>query len=348
MSTYQSNFFDLADRLNVLTRLQDPLVDLKRVVDFELFRPIINAAGAQSGSSTAGRKGFDAVFMFKILIIQRLYNLSDEQAEYQINDRYSFQRFLGMSPSCTVPDFSTVWRFRQKLTDANAIKPLFDTFTKFLEDKGVITKVGTIIDASFVEVPRQRNTREENELIKNGEVPKAWLNHPSKLAQKDTDARWTKKNDETFFGYKNHVLADAESGHITDYAVTDAAVHDSQPFPDLVKNVASGEALFADSAYTSAKTDTQLQEQGVQNFVHAKAARNRPLTKLQIELNRLKSQIRCRIEHIFGCVENSMGGPELEYIGILRNSTGIGLSNLTYNILHYVRSVKKTEVMAMA
>lgn len=346
MDFYQPSFFDHSERLNALTRLNDPLVDLKRLIDFEIFRPILTPALNKAKTSSAGRKAFDPVFMFKILIIQRLYNLSDEQAEFQINDRNSFQRFLGIKPGGKVPDFSTIWRFREALTEAEAVKPLFDAFTKSLEDRGILTKVGSIVDASFVEVPRQRNTRDENELVKDGKVPEAWKNHPSKLAQKDMDARWTKKNDETFFGYKNHVLADAESSMIRDYTVTDASVHDSQPFPALIKNVGAGESLFGDSAYTSAKTDAQLEEQGVQNFIHHKAFRNRPLSKSQNDQNRVKSQVRCLIEHIFGCVENSMGGPELEYIGLRRIATGIGLSNLAYNILNFVRITRMAPVMS--
>lgn len=348
MDIYQPSFFDEADRLAKLTRLKDPLVELKRHIDFELFRPQLAEVFTKERKSAAGRKAYDVVFMFKILILQRLYNLSDEQAEYQINDRHSFQRFLGLRLGTSVPDFSTVWLFREALTKAEVIKPLFDTFGATLEKHGVITKVGTIVDASFVEVPRQRNTKEENEMIKDGKVPPEWTEKPRKLCQKDTEARWTKKNKETFYGYKNHVRADAEHVIITDYTVSDAAVHDSQELPNLVNIEKSASVLFADSAYKSAKTDQTLTDLGIENCVHEKGARNRPLNEIQKELNRLKSQIRCKIEHIFGCVENSMGGPEQEYIGLARNTTGIGLSNLAYNFLRYVQLVKLGRVPAMA
>lgn len=348
MEIYQPSFFDEADRLAKLTKLRDPLVELKRHIDFELFRPQLSEVFVKERKSAAGRKAYDVVFMFKILILQRLYSLSDKQAEYQINDRHSFQRFLGLYLGGSVPDFSTVWLFREALTKAETIKPLFDTFGATLEKQGVITKAGTIVDASFVEVPRQRNTREENEMIKKGEVPPEWTNQPKKLAQKDTDARWTKKNEETFYGYKNHVRADAESVIITDYKVSDASVHDSQELPNLVNEEKVAGALFADSAYKSAKTDQTLDDLGVKNFVHEKGSRNKPLNELHKKLNRLKSQIRCKIEHIFGCVENTMGGPEQEYIGLARNSTGIGLSNLAYNFLRYTQLIKLRRVPAMA
>ena len=340
MEIYQPIFFDEADRLAKLTKLNDPLVELQRNIDFELFRPQLSVVFVKDRKSAAGRKAYDVVFMFKILILQRVYNISDEQAEFQINDRYTFQRFLGLRLGSTVPDFSTVWLFREALTKAGVIKSLFDTFGKMLENQGVITKTGSIVDASFVEVPRQRNTKEENEMIKNGNVPNDWAKQPRKLCQKDTDARWTKKNNETYYGYKNHVRADAESGIITDYTITDASVHDSQELSALVNENKLAEVLFADSAYKSAKTDVALDKLGIKNFIHEKGARNRPLSELHKGLNRLKSQIRCKIEHIFGCVENSMGGPEQEYIGLNRNSTGIGLSNLAYNLLRYIQLIK--------
>jgi IS5 family transposase len=347
MITYQPSFFDESDRLAKLTKLSDPLVDLNRYIDFEVFRQRLEAAVSKPKESAAGRKPYDAVMMFKILILQRCYNLSDEQVEYQINDRCSFQRFLGMHLGSTVPDFTTVWGFREALSKAGAIKPLFDAFNAVLEAHGVITKTGTIVDASFVDVPRQRNTREENKMVKEGKVPEAWKSQPHKLRQKDVDARWAKKNQETHFGYKNHVRADADSVIITDYTVTDAAVHDSQPLWDLIGPDDQNENVFADSAYKSAATDQALDELEINNFIHEKGARNRPLNELQLQINRIKSQVRCRIEHIFGHVENSMGGPELEYIGLRRISAGIGLSNLTYNLKRYVQLVRLGRVPAL-
>jgi IS5 family transposase len=346
MTIYQPSFFDEAERLAKLTKLKDPLETLKQHIDFEIFRPKLYEVFNKNRKSGAGRKGYDAVLMFKILILQRLYNLSDEQTEFQINDRQSFQRFLGLHLGSAVPDFSTVWLFREALTKAEAIKPLFDIYGAILEKQGVVTKAGTIVDASFVEVPRQRNTREENELIKQGQTPPDWKKQPHKLSQKDLEARWTKKNHETFYGYKNHVRADADSALITDYTVTDAAVHDSQALPELIGPQNRGETLFADSAYKSAQTDAQLTDLGITNYVHEKAVRNRPLHSLQKEFNRLKSQVRCRIEHIFGCVENSMGGPELEYIGLARIRTGIGLSNLAYNLLRHGQLIRLGRVPA--
>jgi transposase, IS5 family len=348
MDPYQPSFFDEADRMSALNRLNDPLVQLKRHIDFELFRPQLAAVFHKEKTTTVGRKAYDVVLMFKILLLQRLYNLSDEQVEFQITDRHSFTRFLDLHLGSAVPDYSTVWRFREALTEAGTIKQLFQTFTATLEEKGVITRNGTIVDASFVEVPRQRNSREENQLLKDGQVPEAWKSQPDKLRQKDVDARWTKKNQESHYGYKNHVRADADSALITDYAVTPASVHDSQQLPVLIGPQQRGENLFADSAYASAATDRRLEGLGINNYVHEKAARNRPLNATHKNLNRVKSQVRCLVEHIFGCVENSMGGPQLEYIGLRRITTGVGLTNLAYNMLRWVQLIRLDRVPTMA
>ena len=166
----------------------------------------------------------------------------------------------------------------------------------------MITRAGTIVDASIVEVPRQRNSREENRLIMAGQRPEAWQTNPDKLWQKDVDARWTKKNLENHSGYKNHGRADADSALITDHVVTPASVHDSQELATLIGPPQAGENLFADSADASAATDRTLAELGINNYVHEKGARNRPLTETKKGLNQVKSQVRCLVEHVFGCV----------------------------------------------
>jgi IS5 family transposase len=331
-TTYQMGFFDHAGQLARLDKLGDKLAELSRIVDFEMFRAPIEKALGITPRTGAGRPAFDCIFLFRILLLQRFYNLSDQQIEYQINDRLSFQRFLGLDPSDPAPDYTTVWLFREKLSLAGAIKPLFDLFVQKLGEHGLIAKEGVIIDATFVEVPRQRNTREENALLKHGQIPPAWEKQPRKLCQKDTDARWVKKGGESYFGYKNHNMDEMKNQFIVDYIDTDAAVHDSQPFPKFVKRIPCGSACFADSAYKSKKTDALLDTLGIKNFMLEKATRGHPLSEARKALNHLKSKIRCLCEHVFGFMENSMGGPRLEYIGKRRIGAGIGLTNLAYNI----------------
>ena len=185
--------------------------------------------------------------MFKILVLQRLFNLSDDQTEYQITDRMSFQRFIGLSLGERVPDAKTIWLFRDTLAQNGIIRDIYAMFNNMLASKGIITHTGTIVDATFVDAPRQRNSGDENDRIKNWKTPKEWEENPKKLAQKDTDARWTKKNDETHYGYKDHVKVDADSKIITDYATTSANVHDSNEFTEFLNE--EDKVVYADSAY---------------------------------------------------------------------------------------------------
>ncbi|MDO5396449.1 MAG: IS5 family transposase [bacterium] len=330
----QIGFFDEENRLDKISNLGDPLETLKRTINWEMFRAVLTHACRKENTGRGGRPPYDVVMMFKIIVLQRLYNLSDDQTEYQINDRMSFMRFLELNLCDAVPDAKTIWKFKNDLAEAGAMEELFCLFDKQLENEGIITHSGTIIDATFVDAPRQRNTRDENKKIKAGEVPEEWENpeNAHKLAQKDTDARWTKKNNETHYGYKNHVKCDAESKIITNYSVTDAAVHDSLECVNLLEE--TDNALYADSAYSGAPIAEALPE-GCENHICEKGSRNHPLTSEQKESNRKKSKIRCRIEHIFGFMTSSMKGISIRSVGITRAWFNIGLTNLVYNFCRY-------------
>ena len=333
----QINLFAEETQLEKLSKMGDSLERLK-VVDFESFRPIIREALKKERKSNAGRYSYDHVMMFKILVLQRLYNLSDDQTEYQITDRISFQRFLGLSLGETVPDAKTIWLFKDRLCQSGAMEKLFAAFNEQLESKGIITHRGTIIDATFVDAPRQRNTREENKQIKAGETPKEWENAPHKAAQKDTDARWTKKGNETHFGYKDHIKADADSKMILDYEVTPANIHDSNEFSEFFNE--KDKVGYADSAYVGKDLPPH-----VKNEVCEKGYRNKPLTIEQKESNRRKAKIRCRIEHIFGFMTVSMHGLTVRSIGVKRAAFNIGLTNLVYNLCRYSILCRKGAVV---
>ena len=327
-------FFDEEKRLEKLSKLGDSLVRLARAVDWETFRPTLTAALHKEPKGVGGRPPYDNVLMFKILVLQRIYNLSDDQTEYQINDRMSFMRFLGLGLEDRVPDAKTIWLFRDTLTKANAVRALFDEFATQLDAAHLVTRTGTIVDATFMDAPRQRNRREENAAIKAGTVPEEWQQDAqrNKLRQKDTDARWAKKGNELHYGYKNHVKADAESKLITDYRVTSANVHDSQVLSEMVDD--TDYVLYADSAYAGETILSTLPE-GVEVRVHEKGSRNHPLTEEQKSCNQEKSRVRARIEHIFGYMTNTMQGITVRSIGKLRAEFNAGLTNLVYNICRY-------------
>jgi IS5 family transposase len=267
-----------------------------------------------------------------------LHNLSDDRIEYQIRDRLSFMRFLGLQLEDRVPDAKTVWLFRERIKHAGLIDTLFLRFHEQLAAQGYVARKGQMIDATFVEVPRQRNSRDENEKIKAGETPDEWQapEAKAKLRQKDVDARWTKKNNERHYGYKSHINADQTDKLIQRFEVTDAAVHDSQAF-DMVLDEAAQEdgskrAVYADSAYRSQERESQLAAACIVSEICEKGARDRPLTELQKAMNTVKSKVRSRVEHIFGA-QAQMGGHIVRTIGYLRARLKIGMMNLVYNMV---------------
>ncbi|MBK3520054.1 IS5 family transposase, partial [Carboxylicivirga marina] len=290
--------------------------------------------------SNAGAKPFDVVMMFKILVLQRYYGLGDSQLEYQIIDRISFKKFLGLESGDKVPDEKTVWAFREKLTNEGLVEKIFSQFNDYLNSKGLIMNEGKMIDASFTVAPRQRNTREENKKIKEGKGNDLWNDKPNKKKHKDTDARWTKKNGETFYGYKNHAKVDTKSKFIDKYKVTDASVHDSQALDDLLEEEDKGQDFHADSAYTGEDQEKVIDKYEMNNKVHEKGYRNKPLTELQKANNKKKSKIRARVEHVFGFMEQSMNGLIVKSIGIKRATGIIGLINLTYNMFRYEQVIR--------
>lgn len=330
-------FFDQDMRLSKLSQLGDPLERLNKGVDFELFRNLLETKLINQPKGPGGRRPYDYVMMFKILILQRFYNLSDDQVEYQINDRMSFMRFLNLTIADDIADSKTVWHFREQLVDLEITEELFNLFLGELEKLQLVINEGKIVDASFVEVPRQRNSRDDNKAIKEGKIPAGIQENPNRKAQKDTDARWTQKNKVNYFGYKNHVKTDVKSKIITKYKVTDASVHDSEPMEDLLDEKDKGENFYADSAYSGEPLQQLIADKQMHNRVCEKGYRNKALTEEQKQNNTTKSTIRSRVEHIFGFMEMSMQGMYVNNIGIKRITAIIGLMNLTYNMFRKIQ-----------
>ena len=329
----QTGLFDWQFRFEKLDKSGDPLRQLNDVIDWEYFRPTLLSIHEKERKSNAGAKPYDVVMMFKILVVQSLYNLSDDAVEYQIMDRISFMRFLGLSLGDRVPDAKTIWLFREQLTKAKLVKKLFGQFDEFLRNSGFAAQKGQIIDASIISAPKQRNSRDENKRIKKGEIPEEW--DSVKRRQKDTDARWTKKMGKNYYGYKNHINIDVKNKLIRDYAVTDAATHDSQAFDDLLDDSNSNRDVFADSAYRSKERLKELSERGFRDRVQRKGCRHKKLTEREIRGNHTRSKTRCRIEHVFGVQAMMAGDLILRSIGIIRARVKIGLRNLTYNMFRY-------------
>lgn len=330
----QPGFFDLDDRFKKLDE-KDPLVSLNKLIHWEAFRITLDKIRQKDRRSSAGRKSFDVVMMFKVLVLQHLYNVSDDQIEYQIRDRYSFCRFLCFSPSDKIPDAKTIWLFREQLVKHDIMKTLFYGFNRQLNDHGYQAQKGQIVDASFVDVPRQRNNKEENKQIKEGEIPDRFKENENIGSQKDTDARWTKKNNEVHFGYKDHTSVDHAHKLIREYKVTTAEVHDSNVFEEILTENTSKD-VWADSAYRSEEHESTLQSKGYRSHVHKKGKRNKPLSERDKKANKRKSKVRVRVEHVFGSITNEQGGLYFKVIGLARTAVKIGMMNIVYNMRRFV------------
>ena len=265
----QVDFFSMLSHQHTVTQTVRGINKLNEAIDWELFRePLESILGyAQRDWSKGGRPPFDPVLMFKVLVLQKFHGLSDEQSEFQISDRFSFMNFLGLHPGDAIPDARTIWDFKQALEreGRDGARRLFQRFDQILTDGGLIGREGSIVDARFVEAPRQRNSGEENAQIKAGKRPEGFEQASAKGRPKDCEARWAKKNGQTHYGYKNHAKVDAKSKLITEYETRTANVHDSQVFKDLVDQ--KDEALLADRAYLSEEARDHLLDCDCQDFI---------------------------------------------------------------------------------
>jgi len=337
----QRGLFDEIERLAELTKLGDPLIVLNEKINWESFRPILKQIRIENPDNikNAGRKPFDEVLMFRVIILQSLYGLSDDQMEYQLKDRRSFERFVSGSETLyQMPDAKTIWLYKERFKEHGIARKAFRKFNHQLEKANLMAHSGQIVDASFVEVPRQRNSRDDNKQIKEeGTHPQEWSDN--KKRQKDVDARWTEKNKRKHFGYKNHIAADKKRKFIANYEVTSAEVHDSKPlFGLLGKARTKNEPIWGDSAYRSEEIEKGLAKKGFISKIHEKGYRGRPLTKRQKASNTIKSRIRARIEHVFGSI-HWFRGNYMRCIGIDRITEAVGMINLAYNMKRYCRYV---------
>src|SRR3954464_5287794 len=299
----QPGFFDLGERYRGLDAKKDPLVVLNAVVPWEDFRTRLSAVWRkpdEERKNAAGRKPWDEVVIFKTLVLQALYNLSDDQVEYQIRDRLSFMRFLGLGLEDRVPDATTVWLYREKLAQAGLVEGLFDAFDAHLKSRGYLAMGGQIVGASIVSAPVQRNSREENKAIKDGDPPVGWK--PNKKAQNDAAARWTKSHGKSYFGYKNHVNIDRKHKLMRRYTVTDAAVHGSQTLDDLLDPHNTASDVWADTAYRPKEGEEKLAEKGLRSRIHRRASKGKPLSQRAHEANRTRSKVRARASSISSAI----------------------------------------------
>lgn len=347
----QRGFFDLPDHLKRLSEAGDPLEEMVRVIDFEVFRPVLEEALAYSEGLKGGRPPYDPVAMFKVLILATQNNVGDARMEFLIRDRLSWLRFLGFELGQPTPDENTIRSFRERLTKAGAIRRLFEAFDQQLCRAGYLARGGQIVDATLVSAPRQRNTQEERKAIKAGKTAaEIWPDKPHKAAQKDTDARWTVRVNKpkdpmavrsvpqlaiSVFGYKSHLSIDRRFGFMRTFAVTDAARHEGARLRSLVTTNNTAAAVWADTAYRSQANEAWLIAKGCVSHIHRKKPRRRPMAARTRQANAAKSTIRARVEHVFAHQKHRRG-LFIRTIGQTRAEATIGLANLVYNLQRFL------------
>ena len=330
----------IVDRLNKLSSNGDPLAKLNEIIDWKVFTPLLEGTFKKKKKSRAGRKPYPLLVMFKVLVLQCLYNLSDYQVEYQARDRLSFMRFLGLNIQDAVPDEKTIWLFREALIKAKAIDQLFQKFNAYLNNQGFTAAVGTIVDASIVSIPKQRNSRDENKTIKEGKIPESFSENINMLRQKDVDARWTKKSCQNYYGYKNHVGVDAKHKIIRKYQITSANVSDINCLDSLLDNNNPDKKVWADCAYYSDQKEKLLKEKGYESRIISRNKKNLAIWSEKARENTRRSKIRVRVEHVFGFMKNSMRTEIMRGVGIVRISAKLGLSNLVYNFCRFEQLIR--------
>jgi IS5 family transposase len=267
--------------------------------------------------SNRGRPSVPIIVSLKCLILQYMYNLSDPALEDALIDRLSFQRFLGWSFDQEMPDFTTIWRFRERLIEAHVLDKIFDMVIKALEAKNVILQKGTIVDATLIQAARNQK-------------PKDTPDDAKESPQSDTDARSTVRKNKIYYGYKGHIGVDQGTNIIRKQTFTPADVHDSQE----TKNLISGDeqALFGDKAYADDNVKRNLRKKRIYNGILDKARRNHPLSKKQRKTNKQKSAVRNEVERPFACFKHHMGFRRVRYVNLARNALHFTFLCIIYNI----------------
>jgi IS5 family transposase len=344
----QPGLLDAEERLRWLSASGDPPERLRAVVDFGAFRAELGAALPRADRSCGGRPPWDAVLMFRILVLQALYTLSDEQAEHQLRDRLSFMRFAGLALREAVPDAKTVWLYREQLARAGALAKLFARFDAMLAERGFLAMGGQVVDATIVEAGRPRPTREEKATLREGGTPAGWSK--ARARQIDRDGRWTVKRGRKVrppgdgaprqavaeiavpaFGYKNHLGIGRAHGLIRRFAVTDAARHDGAQLGAVLDPDNTGSGVWADTAYRSKANLELLDRRGLRPEFQRAKPRGKPMPAHIARGSATRARVRGLVEHVFAAEKRRMG-LVVRCVGLVRAAARITLANLAYNM----------------
>jgi IS5 family transposase len=309
-----STFLDLIRR----SPKSDILKEIDHLVDWGIVHRKLKRILMSSG---VGRPSYDVLKMFKILLLQRLYDLSDPEMEHQLYDRLSFRDFCRFSFSEALPDETTICRFRSSLL--NKSEQLFDVILDQLDRKGLLLRKGTMIDATIIKA--------------NCKPPKG-----GEQSDVDPEAGWTYKNKEYTYGYKAHIGADEGSGIVVAAQTTSANFHDSQ----VAHHVITGEekSVYADKAYDSKKIRKVLKEAHIKDRILIKKPKGKDFSKLQKWRNKMYSRIRCGVERVFAHWDIQHGYGKARYRGWDKNQLHLNLLCMAYNLKRAVSIIRKKKL----
>lgn len=285
----------LKEKYKKIQGLGDRLELMKQQIDWKPFISIV-ADAFDDDDKTGGRPHTDELVIVRCMLLQSWYGLSDQELEFQCNDRISFQNFIGLDKN--VPDFSTIWRIRDRLKERGKEKLIWDELQNQLNKKGYEVKKGVIQDASFIEADLGRKRyQKEKKARKNGEK----IEYTEKQKQHiDRDGSFSIKNGQVHYGYKNHMKVDIDHHLIRDYDVSTASLHDGE-----IDLVCDGDiAAFRDKGYFG----KQLSAINVEDKTMKRATRARKLNGGEQLRNKAISRIRCQGERPYSVMKRTFHG----------------------------------------
>ena len=313
----------LKEQYKRVSGLGDRLELMKQQIDWKPFIPLVKSVYCDS-PETGGRPHTDEVLVVRCMLLQSWYGLSDPELEYQINDRLSFRNFLGFPEE--VPDFTTVWKARERLKSAGVDVKIWGELQRQLVRKGYEVKKGVIQDASFIEadVGKKRYYKEKKAEKKGEEIE-----YSEKQKQHiDRDGSFAVKNQQIHFGYKNHTKLDVDHHLIRDYAVTTARLHDGDV--DLVKK--GDVAAYRDKGYFGKK----LHASGVEDKTMKRGTRAGKLNGGEQKYNNAISRVRAPGERPYSVIKRTFNGTRTLVKTLQRVSIKEMFKCFAYNLYHLV------------
>ena len=315
-------------RAEKVDALGDPLRKIEAVVDFCSLAQAVERVAPRPEQPKGGRPPYPTEVMVRILVVKRLHGLSDEQTEFHLLDRRSFQRFCGLEHSLNIPDRTTIWNFENRI-GVDGVEALFAELDRQIRAHGLEARAGQIVDATLVPAPKQHFTKGDKEILEQNAVPADWK--PAKRRQKDLDASWTKKHSKAYHGYKFTVSVDRKHKFIRQWIADTAKVHDSHHLEAVLDDWNTSAEIYADKGYIGTEREERLRQQGFRPHIQRKGRPGKPLSAHQEGRNRRIAKVRARVEHVFAAV-SQWGGKQIRTIGQARATFAMGMMVVVYNM----------------